>query len=1250
MSKDDTKITDLAGVKEWLKTLQPNDSVVVTKDMFDATFVNQLFSTLGQSSISLTNISIDQDDTVLSGLATLLGNDGTTVKLVFTEPDKDLILEMDFQLASDVQWKLIDSFDLAFTQLGGSVTINTELKVLSLSFSTTIEAGAAKYQIPVTLQIPSFKGDWILSGSFDGLGSLSQEVVSAMAGNNDILSILPADLINFSYLQLKEFQMSFNPSEKTCSFIKVYIAYANPDGWKIFSDQFLFTGIELDFDIFNPKNTLPTSYQAKLIGNFSVAGVPIEVGGLFPDKAIFAQLQPEAEMNITHVLETFGVPLPSGFPEINISTLNFVMYIDDKSFEFEIAITDQVIIYDQLALDNFYFQIQVDASGSKLAANGVLNTQFSIGETTMALAGNYDSDGVSTLYGEVDNLNISALLNDLATKFGITDMPDFIKTEIVLNKTTVLYSTDKTFKFYCEAATQISGNDVTCYVNISATNDGSGYTKELTGGVIVNDQYFEIDFTSSPTENILMASWQDKGEGSKGLNLADIASVFGNEDLVNLLKEIPEDVDLALTSVSFTYSFTDSELVLTAVSQNFGNVVFVASKIDTVWVYALMVGVKEIDLTKLPLIGEEVGALGKFSIDDLKILISSGVISQDNIKKINILIAAAAKKIGKTLPTLPDKKEGLVKCVDLSMTFNAPAGISVPVELSMGKTTTQSAYMLQASGNDFMTTSLTTTTATTNSKVATDNATWINIQKAIGPVYMDKVGLSYQSGTLGVLFSFSLKLGALTITLDGLMVGSPLSKFSPVFDLSGLGITFNTGPVAISGGFIKTESDTGPMYNGQALIKAGSFALSAMGSYAKVNGETSLFIFAMMTNPPLGGPPYFFVTGAAAGFGYNRGLKLPNIDGVPSFPLTTGFVPGQKSLFSDGEDPNKALSVLVSQNIVPVQIGQNWLAAGVQFTSFEMLKSYALVVVEFGTTLEIALLGMTTASVPTGDPNPLLFAQLALDVKILPDDGLISVEAKLASSSYLLDKSCHLTGGFAMYIWFGNNENAGDFVVTLGGYHPSFKPPTYYPKVPLLGFNWVVSSELTIKGGMYFALTPTCLMAGGSLAATWQSGNLKAWFIIGADFLISWKPYHYEAHLYLSFGVSYTFNIDLLFTTISKTISVSLGADLSIWGPSFSGTASIHLWIISFTVDFGDASSQKPKPINWSDFEQSFFPNTPPATQSVQGTNRSVFASRRSKQMLRNDIGAVNKNVSTSKVLNGLVKNLLPVPETTILE
>ena len=157
-------------------------------------------------------------------------------------------------------------------------------------------------------------------------------------------------------------------------------------------------------------------------------------------------------------------------------------------------------------------------------------------------------------------------------------------------------------------------------------------------------------------------------------------------------------------------------------------------------------------------------------------------------------------------------------------------------------------------------------------------------------------------------------------------------------------------------------------------------------------------------------------------------------------------------------------------------------------------------------------------------------------------------------------------------------------MLTVGGYHPDFKVPAHYPTVPRLGLNWQVTDQLTIKGDAYFALTALTFMAGGHLQVNWVDGRLRAWLNAGADFIVAWKPYHYDARMYVDVGASYTFEF-----FGRHQITVDVGAYLHLWGPEFSGTARIDLTIISFTIAFG-AAAPPPPPILWDEFAKSFLP------------------------------------------------------------
>jgi len=51
-----------------------------------------------------------------------------------------------------------------------------------------------------------------------------------------------------------------------------------------------------------------------------------DVGGQFPDNAIFAQIAPGTSLKISDVFSFFGVDVPNNFPDIELSTLSFFLW------------------------------------------------------------------------------------------------------------------------------------------------------------------------------------------------------------------------------------------------------------------------------------------------------------------------------------------------------------------------------------------------------------------------------------------------------------------------------------------------------------------------------------------------------------------------------------------------------------------------------------------------------------------------------------------------------------------------------------------------------------------------------------------------------------------------------------------------------------------------------------------------------------------------------------------------------------
>lgn len=476
-----------------------------------------------------------------------------------------------------------------------------------------------------------------------------------------------------------------------------------------------------------------------------------------------------------------------------------------------------------------------------------------------------------------------------------------------------------------------------------------------------------------------------------------------------------------------------------------------------------------------------------------------------------------------------------------------------------------------------------------DSKQAPTDRVWFPVNRTFGPLNCERVGIEWvdKDKLLSTLFDGGVTLGPLGVELLGLSIGmkvtEPTNLESYKLGLDGLNIEYKTTSVEITGGLLK-DKDVDPVaYNGQAQVKAGPFGLGALGSYTTIKPEqgsseksaTSLFVFAFV-DFPLGGPGFFFITGLAGGFGYNRALTMPKMDEVSDMPLVAAM---QDPSAIGGADATPTEALRKMGVWVPPTRGQNFIAAGIKFTTYELVNSIALLAVQFGTRLEIDLLGISSIKLPQVGPT-FAYAELDLMVVIAPDDGVFKASLVLGAESFVLDPKCKLTGGFAFYAWFGTNKHAGNFVVTIGGYHPNFDPPDYYPVIPRLGFNWPVTAEISISGGAYFALTPSCAMGGGSLDVVFSSGGLKAWFTAHADVIIYWKPFYFDASIGVEIGVSYTFKL----LGVKTTLSISLGADMELWGPPTGGKVHVSWFIISFTVSFGDDKLVRVPAIDWADF------------------------------------------------------------------
>ena len=835
---------------------------------------------------------------------------------------------------------------------------------------------------------------------------------------------------------------------------------------------------------------------------------------------------------------------------------------------------------------------------------GQIQTTVRLGSVDITVAAVHPaSDGwqfAGTL-GKDNLVPIGTLLSGLASQFNVYLPPvlnEFTLSDFELQFDTATHNASGTFAVnFCVNKTPID-----LQVTATLTKGSQNYSVTVVGQLTIDTAVFDVTFTSQ-TDKTFLATWSDP---VNPLEFKKIASAFGWTNVPS----IPSDLDLKLTSAGFIYDFTTGNLIFGAQSKNYGTLCFAAISASG-YQFDVMLSVdkeKEFSLSNLPVVGETLASIENIEVGQLMVLICSQAPSSNVITTINGLITTLNTQGGMSIPRFPTTLITGNVVLQASLQFGSQ---TIPLNLQLGGSGNQQASppALAAPATAASTTALVADPGSSQSGGVTTSSspggvTWFNVQKSFGPVTFQRIGAMYQSDqqTLWFEIDATLALGPLTVDLVGLGLGSPIRTFEPQFSIQGLGISYANPPLTIAGSLVNLSAPGGPaQFAGGLTVGASDFQITAFGYYGKQVDPTtkrtftSLFIFGDLAYD-FGGPPAFFVTGVALGFGYNSGLRMPTIDQVAGFPfvqvLPTSTTPNP-GLFPNN-DPQTVMGEILNTTspwVAPTQ-GSLWFAAGITFTSFEMVNSQALVMVEIGQQLVIELIGISRAQFPqsvAGSSEPVYaYIELDLEIEFAPTLGVFSVQAVLAQSSFLLDKACVLTGGFAFFVWYGNNEHAGDFVLSLGGYNSGFVAPSYYPSVPRVGFHWSLDSSITVSGGAYFAFTPSVLMVGGELNATYQSGNLKAWFDVHADIIVQWKPFWFDADFGLTIGASY--RVDLLFT--SFTVSVELGCSLELWGPPTGGTVRVDWYIISFSIGFG-ASKSASQPVlqGWSDV-QAMLPNT----------------------------------------------------------
>jgi len=945
----------------------------------------------------------------------------------------------------------------------------------------------------------------------------------------------------------------------------------------------MITGLMLEYEYENQ------NVSATIYGGLTLAGIELMISAEYQGAGmgwiLSGRTVSGANINLTAIshdlLESMSLPTvhtnayetnPRSLADLELTDLFFTAHPKSGYYSLSGRTARDWPLLDNLSLQVDEFSAEKNPG---VSVSGCLRVSLTVAgvlirlkaEKAATVTGGWKFDGTS---GNGKKIEFDAIVKWISTPFGEVSLPAGLESLVVEYIHLAFDSQSKDFLFTCEGQLtlpqQTSPLQAVILIDLKHQADKS-YTKLFSGSVMFDGMEFDLIFqtthqTGVGDSKMLVAAYHD--QKGHAVSLDDFAA--------RILKlESHTQIFFDIKSAVFAAHFDK-----TASKYLFG--LDIESGLN----------LADLKLPNLPLLSS-----GFTSEQTLKLAFRGIAVSRhfsaDDLTKLNALTGN-----GLNLP------HQAVEKLDLSVLLHIGQDIKtldLPLGLAADKTGIQELPEgLPPKNAD----------SPQNKAVAaqTDSIQWLKIQKNFGPIHVERVGVGYKSGNIRFMLDSTLSAAGLALSLDGLSADFALrdvtqKTFKPSFHLNGLGLDYRNGAVEIGGSFLQYSVEengknyTG--YGGQALIRTAKLSLSAIGAYAQINNsDPSLFVYAV-ADYPLGGPAFFFVTGFAAGFGYNRRLMLPEIEQISSFPLVADAVksggPQNLPAGQDKQQPflNNKLQQL--QQYLPPAVGEVFIAAGVKFNSFKQIDSFALLAVKFGRRFEIDLLGVSTLSTPAPNKGqqvaPVAQAELALKASFIPEEGVLGVQAQLTPNSYIFSKDCHLTGGFAFYSWFAPHPQAGDFVLTLGGYHPQYIVPEHYPKPPRLAVNWQVTPELHVKADAYFALTGSALMTGGHLQVLWQHDKLKAWLNAGADFILAWQPYHYDARIYVEIGVAYTFEV-----FGSNTLTFDLGADLHLWGPEFCLEATVHLSVISFTIRHGKDAPQLLTPIQWETFQAACLPKT----------------------------------------------------------
>ena len=381
----------------------------------------------------------------------------------------------------------------------------------------------------------------------------------------------------------------------------------------------------------------------------------------------------------------------------------------------------------------------------------------------------------------------------------------------------------------------------------------------------------------------------------------------------------------------------------------------------------------------------------------------------------------------------------------------------------------------------------------------------------------------------------------------------------------GIGMSLDTSTVK-GGGYLLFDPDNHKYAGAIELMVVNAFSLSAIGILnTRFPDGSKGYSLLILVNVQFGSPIALGMNFYLAGVGGMIGLhRTVNVD-----RLRSGIKDGTLESIMFPTDVIANITKIISDlsEVFPAKKDQFLLGfmARITWNVPAILTVDLGLVVEFPSPVRFAIMGVLKTRLPT-EENPLIKLNVGFLGVIDFDLGLLSFDASIYDSKIV---TISIEGDMALRISWGAKK---DFLLSMGGFHPSYSPPSHL-NVPALNrlkvTVWSGNPSLILTA--YFAITSNTVQFGAEINFKFKVWKVKVLGWFGFDALFQFSPFMFSVGIRAGVAVKWG----------SKTLfEISLSFNLS--GPTpwhAKGYGKFKILFISVKVKFDTTFGEK-KEIN----------------------------------------------------------------------